>query len=281
MFSRAVETNYYFTGRALDTLDRLLDHRIAQFQDRRNAVLLAVGVLLGLAACLFSAFYAGVMRTVSAIGTTARRLEQGHFGDPVALESRDELGQVVTSFNAVAAQLRREYLLAKEESARAQAAEGSLRQSEERFRGIFENSIEGMFQTTIEGKYLASNMSLARIYGYDSPVELMAGIGSISHSLYVDPKRRVEFQEIIRARGFVANFESQVYRRDGSVIWINENAREVRDPEGGVLYYEGAVTDISEQKRIEAARIATRRSCAGPRNTPKTPTVPRASFWPT
>ncbi|MGH8480701.1 MAG: HAMP domain-containing protein, partial [Gammaproteobacteria bacterium] len=125
-FSRAVQTNYYFTGRALDTLDRLLDHRIADFQDRRNAVLLAVGVLLGLAACLFSAFYAGVMRTVSAIGTTARRLEEGHFGDPVALESRDELGQVVTSFNAVAAQLRREYLLAKEESARAQAAEGSL-----------------------------------------------------------------------------------------------------------------------------------------------------------
>lgn len=76
-FSRAVKTNYYFTGRALDSLDRLLDHRIAHFQDRRNAVLLAVGVLLGLAACLFRAFYAGVMRTVCAIGATAKRLEQG------------------------------------------------------------------------------------------------------------------------------------------------------------------------------------------------------------
>lgn len=54
----------------------------------------------------------------------------------------------------------------------------------------------------------------------------------------------------------MANFESRVYRRDGSVIWISENAREARDPEGRALYYEGAVTDISEEKRIEAARVA-------------------------
>jgi PAS domain S-box len=254
--SRAVQTNHYFTRRALDELDRLLGSRISAFTDRRNTVLVAVGTLLGLAAFLFSAFYSGVMRTVTAVGATARRLEQGHFEDLITLETRDELGQVVTSFNAVAARLRREYLLAKEESARAHTAEERLRQSEERFRGVFENSVEGMFQSTVDGKYLAVNRALAQIYGYDSPAELMEAIGDISRKLYVDPKRRAEFQESIGTQGFVANFESQVYRRDGSVIWISENARVVRDPEGRTLYYEGTVSDISEQKRIEAARVA-------------------------
>ncbi len=135
------------------------------------------------------------------------------------------------------------------------ASSAERKRSEEQFRDLFENSVEGMFQTTPEGKYLAVNIALARIYGYDSQAELMAAIGDIARKLYVDPSRREAFQEIMRSCGTVTHFESQVYRRDGSVIWITEIAREVGDAQGKVLYYEGTVMDISEQKRIEAVRV--------------------------
>jgi PAS domain S-box-containing protein len=132
-------------------------------------------------------------------------------------------------------------------------AEEALRRAEEKYRGIFENVMEGIFQTTPEGRYLSANPMLARIYGYGSPEELVTSIGDISHELYVQPGRRDEFIRLIRSQGYVTRFESQVYRKDRSVIWISESAREVRDAQGRPLYYEGTVEDITDRKRTEEA----------------------------
>jgi len=119
------------------------------------------------------------------------------------------------------------------------------------YRGIFENSIWGIFQTTADGHYLMANAALARIYGYDTVNELLSALTDIGMQLYVDPGRRDAFVEAMRARGVVAGFESQIYRRDGSVIWISESCREVRAPDGRFLYYEGMVEEITLRKRVE------------------------------
>ena len=66
----------------------------------------------------------------------------------------------------------------------------------------------------------------------------------ISRQLYVDPMRRDGFMRLVRARGSVTGFESQVFRRDGTIIWISENARAVNDTNGNLLYYEGT-TEVS------------------------------------
>src|SRR5207253_1341040 len=66
----------------------------------------------------------------------------------------------------------------------------ALRQAEAKYRDIFENAVEGIFQTTPDGRYLSANRALARMYGFDSPAELMASIGDIERSLYLDPRRR-------------------------------------------------------------------------------------------
>ena len=94
---------------------------------------------------------------------------------------------------------------------------------------------------------------LARIYGYDSPEELIAAVSDIEHQIYVQSGRREEFIRLIQQNGIVSRFESQVYRKDRSVIWISENARVVRDAQGSLLYYEGTVEDITERKRAEHA----------------------------
>jgi diguanylate cyclase (GGDEF)-like protein/PAS domain S-box-containing protein len=125
-------------------------------------------------------------------------------------------------------------------------------ESERRYRGLFDHAIEGIFLTTLDGRYIAANPALARIYGFQSAEQLIESLRDIGRQLYIDPTRRDEFMCQIRARGSVSGFESQVTRRDGTVIWISENARAVNDAEGNLLYYEGTVEDITERKLYEA-----------------------------
>jgi hypothetical protein len=73
-------------------------------------------------------------------------------------------------------------------------SENALRETEEKYRTIFENAVDGIFQTTLDGHYLSANPALARIYGYESPEELIANLTNISKQLYVDPNRRTEFK---------------------------------------------------------------------------------------
>lgn len=132
-----------------------------------------------------------------------------------------------------------------------QQFEKELQAAEAKYRSIFNNSINGIFQFTPAGAYLSANPALAEIYGYNSPGEFISKLTNINQQLYIDPNRREEFIKIISDRGSVADFESQVYRRDGSIIWISENARAICDENGHILYYEGTVEDITESKRAE------------------------------
>ena len=122
-----------------------------------------------------------------------------------------------------------------------------LADAELRYRSIFEDSVVGMFQTSIDGHYLAANRALAGLYGYENPDALIAGLSDIAGRLYVEAGRREEFKTLIREHGRVTDFESEVYRRDGSRIWISEHAHVVYSPEGEPLYYEGTVEDVTAQ----------------------------------
>jgi len=131
------------------------------------------------------------------------------------------------------------------------SVEQSLRETESRYRSIFENSIEGIFQTSAGGEYLIVNSALADIYGYSSPDDLMHALNNIQQKLYVEPTRRDEFVHVMAVHGHVSNFESQVYKKDGSSIWISENARMVYDDSGKFLYYEGTVQDITDLRMAQ------------------------------
>ncbi|MGK7903357.1 MAG: PAS domain S-box protein [Hormoscilla sp.] len=124
--------------------------------------------------------------------------------------------------------------------------------AEAKYRSIYENAVEGIFQTTPDGNYLSANRTLARIYGYEDTSEMLEQLTDIEYQLYVDPNRRPEFRRLLQENDIVSEFESEVYRQDGSIIWIRENARSVRDEGGNLLYYEGFVEDITERKQAEA-----------------------------
>ena len=145
-----------------------------------------------------------------------------------------------------------QYLLGiSEDITERRQIEVALRESEERYRSIFENAVEGIFQTTLDGKYVAVNPALARMYGYDSPDDMIAAITNIADQLYVDPGRRDEFIRLMQSQKAVTGFEALVYRKDGSFIWISENVRELRDQAGVLVGYEGTVEQITQRKLAE------------------------------
>ena len=140
-----------------------------------------------------------------------------------------------------------------------------MRRAEEKYRSIFENAVEGMFQTSPDGRYLSANPALAKIYGYDSAEEMMTSLSDIGAMLYLDSSRREDFRRLVEYDGIVVNFESEVRRRDGVVIWISENARAIRDADGRVVCYEGTVIDVTSrreavamQAQVDAAEAANR-----------------------
>jgi sigma-B regulation protein RsbU (phosphoserine phosphatase) len=129
--------------------------------------------------------------------------------------------------------------------------ERTLLEAEEKYHSVFDHLVEGIFRTTPDGRYLMANAALARIYGYASPEELILGLTDISHRLYVADGRRDEFVRLMQENDTLTGFESQVYRKDGSLIWISENCRAVRDSQARLLYYEGTVEDITLRREAE------------------------------
>ncbi|PZO40035.1 MAG: diguanylate cyclase [Pseudanabaena frigida] len=226
-----LENSFTLWQQVIDRLDELLVYRMQGFVDRKRFILIFVAVILVAIIYLFIGFYLSVMRTVHQLDIAARQMTIGE-SVSINLDSKDELSMVVQSFNSVAS---------------------ALKESEEKYRGIFENSVDGIFQTTIDGKYLSVNPALARIYGYDSVEQMLDHIVDIQTHLYVDRDRRQQFQALMEVNDTITGFESQVYKRDRTKIWISENVRAMRDKEGKILYYEGTVEDISQRKIAEIA----------------------------
>jgi len=129
-----------------------------------------------------------------------------------------------------------------------------LKAAETQYRGMFENAIEGIYQSTPDGRYLVVNAALARMYGYEHPDELLNEVCNIQDQIYVDSSFRDMFREQIEQTGFVQGLEYQVRRRDGTVIWISESARAVRDESGAIHHYEGFIDNITDRKNAEAER---------------------------
>lgn len=128
-------------------------------------------------------------------------------------------------------------------------AERALSEAERKYRNIVQNAAGGIFQITPEGLYLSANPAMADILGYDNPEQILREVKNANRDVYVDANARALFLRDLEKNQTASNHETQVRRRDGSEIWVNENIHTVRDETGNVLYYEGSIEDISVRKR--------------------------------
>jgi PAS domain S-box-containing protein len=128
-------------------------------------------------------------------------------------------------------------------------AEEELRTSEERYRVLFENAPIGIYRTTPDGSILIVNPALLKMLGYASIREL--NDKNVEKNGYANPETRIKFKELIEEKGEVKGYEASWNKKDGSLIYVRENARAIRDEDGRTLYYEGTVEDITEKKISE------------------------------
>ncbi len=130
-------------------------------------------------------------------------------------------------------------------------AEAELRAAQQKFQAIFDNTADGIYQSTMDGRFIMANPSMAKIFGYDSPEELIRSVTNISSQIYAEPADRERMAELISSQGHIENYELQVVTKDKSYIWVSANIRIVRDENGGFSYFEGTLEDISERKKAE------------------------------
>ncbi|MDP1579554.1 MAG: ABC transporter substrate-binding protein [Candidatus Didemnitutus sp.] len=136
------------------------------------------------------------------------------------------------------------------------AAERALRDSESRYRELFENAVGGVYRATPEGRFISVNPAMARLYGFEAPAEMLAW-REREHggAAYADAKEYQRFADLINRHGKVENFETRIVDREGRTRWVSETSRVVRDEEGELLYYEGFVTDITDRRRLEGEML--------------------------
>ena len=140
---------------------------------------------------------------------------------------------------------------------RAESDKARLK-AETRYRVIFEDAITGIYETTVDGRYITANPKLAEIFGYDYADHVIDGAENLNDRFYVQKDRRQEFSRLVEEKNHLAGFESEIFRKDGSTIWISENAVAVRDENSELVGFLGTTIEITDRKIAEAELLKTR-----------------------
>ncbi len=126
--------------------------------------------------------------------------------------------------------------------------EEALRKSEEKYRTLFERVPVGIYRTTPEGKIIDTNPALIEMLGYPNRDLLLT---READDLFIESYDREREKAFLERNGEIRNFTSQMRRYDGTIIWVQDNARAVLDEYDNVLFYEGSLQDITQRKKAE------------------------------
>jgi PAS domain S-box-containing protein len=128
--------------------------------------------------------------------------------------------------------------------------EEALKENEERFRTLYENTSIGLYRTTPDGSILLANPALVKMLGYESFEDMQKrNLEEQNDAEYT----RTQFREWMERDGSVSGIESKWRKKDGTHIFVRESARLTSDRDGKAVYYEGTVEDITERKQAEEA----------------------------
>jgi PAS domain S-box-containing protein len=131
--------------------------------------------------------------------------------------------------------------------------EAALRESEEKYRRLFERACFGIFRSTPDGKAISVNPAFAAMFGYDSAEDALKHIKNVSRDVFADPNRRTEIIRLIEENPGLKTFENLYLRKDGSSFTGVLNVMPVRDSQGRIEYLEGFIEEITERKQSEEA----------------------------
>ena len=223
--------------------------------DKWQSIILGIaGVLAGVFAALFV-----VRRTVQPLKSIAKSIRALAGGEKQTSIPATDVGNEIGDIARAAEVFRRSLVDADAAREAAIHALAEQRLAEESYRKLFEGSVDGIYVTTPAGALLNANPALARMMGYGTPEDLIAGVNDIANTIYLEPAARARYRALMARDGMVREFEYQVRQRGGDILWISDSATVVRDEAGEVVRYEGTIRDITDQKRAEDAIAEGRR----------------------
>ncbi|MFW5740249.1 MAG: PAS domain S-box protein, partial [Myxococcota bacterium] len=232
----------------------------------RQAFLVALGTAIVILLTLLAVRLLGrratnkYIRPIETLAEAAARVGQGDWQreeNAALLGRKDELGDLARAFRTMREQLSELVGRLEQRVDDLTTTRDALRRSEERYRGLFEGVPVGQYRTCPKGRFLAANPTLLEMLGFEDQ-EAISSVNA--RDCYVHPEDRERWQRSMEEHGVVRDFELQLRRTDGEVIWAKNTARIVRDDDGRVVCYEGTLEDISERKRTADALLRSERN---------------------
>ncbi len=194
------------------------------------SVLVVLGVALILSFLLTRKFTLPIKQLAKEMGEVAK----GNLDIHIEPATKDELGALTRSFNEMIQDLKR--------------SQEVLRETEGKYRRIFEDSKDMLFMTSADGKFVEVNQTGVDLLGYGSKEEMMQGH---ARDAFLYPEDQKRLMKEVRKKGFVKGFEVKLKRRDGAPIDVLITANARKDDSGKIISYEGTIKDISDRKRTE------------------------------
>lgn len=212
---------------------------INKLRDGIFIIALTVTVFAILVSLLFSR---SITKPVTKLIDAALKIGKGALDTKIEVESKDEIGLLAQTFNQMASSLDRDITERKR-------VEKALRESEQKYRTLFEESKDVIYISTPEGKFLDINPAGIELFGYPSKEEFLQI--NITHDLYISPVDREEFQKVLTRQGYAKDYEVVFRRKDGEQVTVLLTTTIVRDERGKIVAYRGIMKDITERKKLE------------------------------
>ncbi|MCD4722108.1 MAG: response regulator [Desulfobacula sp.] len=210
-------------------------------RDKIRAIMMGTIAVIILSFFIAVLFIRRIITNLNLAVDVAKKVSEGNLDIQFEITSMDETGTLLTAMQAMVNNVRQ--------------ANKTLEKSEEKYRNIFERAIEGLFQITQEDSFISVNHSMAHMFGYDSPEDLISTITDIAKQCHVNPADYHKTNDIIQEKGYISGTEIRFLRKDGSMFWGTQTVRAIRDVEGEFLYYEGSLVDITERMEKEKLEI--------------------------
>jgi PAS domain S-box-containing protein len=230
-------------------LERSMEQSFANARETRKRASiqmhLASAVALGLILLISLGLAASVLRPLRRITAVTESIASGKLDAELEYKSNDELGRLANSFR----RMQQNLIL---DITQRENVEAALRESEGRYRGIFEHATAGIVRSSVDGKVIAANPALLEMMGYDTEKQAKEEITDIGRQVYARPEDRERVMQKLAERGQLTE-EMHFQRKDKSQFCVQMSLWAVRDPERKITAIEGIILDIDERKKVERA----------------------------
>lgn len=234
-----------YTGMSLAAANRDADRS-------RAAVALVALIAFAIGTAAVFALSTVITNPLQRIVDTSEEIAKGDYSKRAVVQSNDEVGQLARSFNGMVDKVAAAYSDVEAANrtleTRVEERTRELRESEERYRLLFERNLAAVYMATDEGRLIDCNDACARMFGYESRQDFL-DYGTIE---YLHPHERDSIIRRLRDEGAVTNVEVELRRRGDDSVWALENVRRIVPADGGPAVLEGILLDITDRKRAEA-----------------------------